>query len=515
MAHPASISAPVQANNTPAVLTPPTRRSASHTGLFFALYTGFLLLTLFLAILGDDASLNRPAYHAVLFGVALWPAFFIRDRKGEHRLLIFLSGIYYIWFGAADYLLYMLSQLGLLKDLGAAAGLRFTVSTLFEADALIIGGLIGLHAGYFLLYRIFREPRATARAVRDWQPRAAIRLAFVLWLIGFAMSILVLIFELSHAGTWTAHLIANLSYLSFLAPLTLIYFFWKKERRATVRVVLLTMILAQAALGMLTGSKGLVLQLVVMLIIGNFLLFGRFSKGIMVMVTLTMIVLMPVYTVMFHYRDAVLMDSRGKLTGGALRSAQNLSSSLGVVSKAIEGRDLFLEGTAFTMARLNQRYIVDVVVQHAGKTTPYLRGESLFALAYSFIPSALWKDKKGVSIGKIANRTFRVSVSSETFIAITLLGEFYWNFGYWGAIGCMALIGALVAGIARRCSMVPVTTAPRFLVLAVSAQYLGMQFETGFGTQTHFIRTLLLIWLISVVMKRMGSLRLASSAPAA
>lgn len=482
-----------------AVLRVTPVRSFKRLPAFLAAYLVFALITLAATVLGEHGSLNRPVYHIILFGVTLWPLFLLRDPLGEHRLFLLFCAIYYMWYGAADYVIYVLWQFGSLSELAIGEWLRFGISEFFRSDLLIVLGIAFFQIGYLLL-RKMRGRRRPAKTLHEWRPRPALRVALFIWTIGAFMSVLVWVFELSHAGTWLSHMIANLSYMAFIGSLMVIYLFWQDRRPAGVTPVLIVVICASAMLGLLAGSKNLTFQVIALFILGAFLIKGRFPKAVVVLAAIASLLFVISYTVLYQYRNTVLA---GK-TGAVEQAAEDISSTFSTVGKSLQKQDLLGDGVALTLNRINQRSIIDMVVGNVGVSVPYLYGESLMLLPYSLIPRALWPGKPGISLGKIANRVFRVSDSDDTYIGVTLIGEFYWNFGFVGAALSMGLLGGLIAWIGIRCAMVPIPTATRFLVLATSTYYLGLRFESGFGTNTHYIRTLVLIWVIGLVMKRLG-----------
>jgi O-antigen/teichoic acid export membrane protein len=87
---------------------------------------------------------------------------------------------------------------------------------------------------------------------------------------------------------------------------------------------------------------------------------------------------------------------------------------------------------------------VAAIVSDTGRWVSYRYGETLVLAPISvFIPRFLWPDKPNISIGKEFGETFRLTntMDRETEIAITMVGDFYWNFALPGVVVGMCLLG--------------------------------------------------------------------------
>jgi len=103
-------------------------------------------------------------------------------------------------------------------------------------------------------------------------------------------------------------------------------------------------------------------------------------------------------------------------------------------------------GLMVRLTALNQLSQIGRLVQQGG----YLRGQTLSYLGFAFVPRFLWPDKPTVAKGQWF--AFRIGQASEkpdgsytNAVNMTVPGELYLNFGWFGVIlGCFAL-GALLA----------------------------------------------------------------------
>jgi hypothetical protein len=97
----------------------------------------------------------------------------------------------------------------------------------------------------------------------------------------------------------------------------------------------------------------------------------------------------------------------------------------------------------------------------------FLYGETLDYLAYAFIPRLIWSDKPSVSRGTWFTVYLGGASSEEdahTSTGLTAAGELYWNFGLWGVIVGMILVGLSVGALWRMVGAVPFSDPLRMLV---------------------------------------------------
>jgi hypothetical protein len=100
------------------------------------------------------------------------------------------------------------------------------------------------------------------------------------------------------------------------------------------------------------------------------------------------------------------------------------------------------------VARYNQGWIVDKVMQHVPKLEPFAAGATLEdALISAVVPRVLYSDK-AIAGGRSNMKKYAGLVLGEgTSMNLGYAGEMYANFGYWGGIigcGCYCLALALL-----------------------------------------------------------------------
>ena len=105
----------------------------------------------------------------------------------------------------------------------------------------------------------------------------------------------------------------------------------------------------------------------------------------------------------------------------------------------------FLSGT---VARYNQGWIVNRVMQQVPSVEPYARGETLKDAFISVLVPRVFYPDKVITGGKVNMERFAgITLTQETSMNLGYAGEMYANFGYWDGIigcGCYCLFFALL-----------------------------------------------------------------------
>lgn len=140
-------------------------------------------------------------------------------------------------------------------------------------------------------------------------------------------------------------------------------------------------------------------------------------------------------------------------------------------------------------------------------------GEELDYLAYAFIPRLVWPEKPTVTRGAWFTM-YLGGASSEaeatTATALTAAGELYWNFGTWGVIAGMILVGALVGVMWRVAGASPQVDPLRMLLYFNCIIAVVDNAEAGVMVVGIVHRILLLgsiIWLWDLRIRRLAAER--------
>ena len=159
---------------------------------------------------------------------------------------------------------------------------------------------------------------------------------------------------------------------------------------------------------------------------------------------------------------------------------------------------------------------VAAIISDTGRWVDYKYGETLLLAPVGLlIPRFLWPDKPNMSIGREFGATFRFTnaFDRETYIAPSMVGEFYWNFAVPGVVVGMWLLGMgyrwfyqrYGAGVGVRSRSgrpsTPRCCRPRSLSKATSR-----------SSVAGFIKSLVIIAVFVALSRRLGWLKLRAEA---
>jgi hypothetical protein len=232
---------------------------------------------------------------------------------------------------------------------------------------------------------------------------------------------------------------SSLSFLQQFAPLFLFgwflawYMFWAKRLRLSVAVPILgTMgVMAVAVLYFTFGGKAMAVTVLGMPAMAYYEVKRRFPvKTGLVVLLVFLFLIFPVYNT-FRQVDRNLDTTRR--VDRAIDMAQTWNS------------DKYLDASVFAfLKRISVLTSVAAVVSDTGRWVDYRYGETLILAPIGvLIPRFLWPDKPEIAIGREFGQTFRLinSMDHETYIAPSMVGEFYWNFAIPGVVVGMWLLG--------------------------------------------------------------------------
>jgi hypothetical protein len=136
-------------------------------------------------------------------------------------------------------------------------------------------------------------------------------------------------------------------------------------------------------------------------------------------------------------------------------------------------------------------------------------GDTMEYLEYAFIPRLFWPDKPTVTRGAWFTVYLGGAGSEEeatTATALTAAGELYWNFGLWGVIAGMTLVGALVGAAWRVAGAKPYVDPLRMLLYFATCIWVVDNAEAGVMTVGISHRLLVLgslIWFWDLTTRRL------------
>jgi hypothetical protein len=237
-------------------------------------------------------------------------------------------------------------------------------------------------------------------------------------------------------------------------------------------MLVLAMVVLQLMLGFITDTKGTALFGILLVAITQALWDNKLPKGWVAGILVFALVVFP-----------VLQAARVVRGEYGLNRAQAFEHLPEMVARAWESREKVNDGESRQRAqtfleRSSGEAALEPVFEHAGIDTPFLHGRTLAGLQFAFIPRLLLPDKEAVSAGQLYNHVFLHAPSDDfTYISFSVLGEFYWNFGWPGVVCGMLLTGVLLGVTGAKSSLAEKRSLSRLLILLVSI----MQLCFGFG----------------------------------
>jgi len=153
-------------------------------------------------------------------------------------------------------------------------------------------------------------------------------------------------------------------------------------------------------------------------------------KTVMVLGLIAVFVIFPMYNT---YR----------LVGRSLDTVDRVDRTVEVASRW-DGNE-YLEASVFAfLRRMTLAVPLAAIISDTGRWVDYRYGETLILAPIGLlIPRILWPDKPNISIGREFGTTFRLIRQGdyETEVALSMVGDFYWNFALPGAVIGMLLVG--------------------------------------------------------------------------
>lgn len=94
--------------------------------------------------------------------------------------------------------------------------------------------------------------------------------------------------------------------------------------------------------------------------------------------------------------------------------------------------------------RLHDLDSLALIMLKVPESRPHTYGSELLVVAVAWIPRALWPEKPVVSLGRVFREEFVAGLYPPgTSVSVSLVGEFYWDFGVVGVLLGMLAVGAL------------------------------------------------------------------------
>jgi hypothetical protein len=230
-----------------------------------------------------------------------------------------------------------------------------------------------------------------------------------------------------------------LSFLQQFAPLFFFgwflawYMMWAKRLRSSTAVPLLVTLSVITVLVLIFtfGGKGLAFTLLSMPALAYYEVKRKIPvKSVLAVILIFVFIIIPVYNTFRQLNRHLDMTRRVDRT---FEMASKWNS------------DKYLDASLFAfLKRITIVTSIAAVVSDTGRWVDYRYGETLILAPIGLlIPRFLWPDKPNISIGQEFGETFRLKgdMDRETYIAASMVGDFYWNFSVAGVVVGMWILG--------------------------------------------------------------------------
>ncbi len=384
----------------------------------------FVVLALLTACVAFIPHMGFVALSAIYLGAFLAYMGLRSDPQGGHlfEVIIPLSVLSFLYFSVGTMYLVIVPEALSFPGLGPF---------LLPALALATFGFLALLVGYGLFFR-----KTVPSPVGRFVPKSLLVYLLPAAVGAVGMSVM----KLQAKGMLSDQGISSsLSFLQQFAPLFFFgwflawYMMWAKRLRASIAMLLLVILSAMAVVVLFftLGGKGLALTLLGMPALAYYEVKRKVPvKSVAAIVLLFVFIIFPLYNT---FRDVNRNLDVNRRLDRTVELARRWTS------------DKYLDASVFAfLKRMSIVTSVAAIVSDTGRWVDYRYGETLVLAPIGLlIPRFLWPDKPNIAIGQEFGETFRMTnaVDRETYIAPSMVGDFYWNFSLPGVVVGMWLLG--------------------------------------------------------------------------
>ncbi len=467
----------------------PQRRTAVMWPIFAAINGILIALVTYAIGTNNLASLGSAAYVITLSVLCFLPLCLTPSVRGRHALSLTFLALFFLSFASND-LVVLLSGLPP-KSARAPA---------FFSDAEIV---ILLSAACFLLGYGLALSRALPLGAgicrREWATWAIWWVGGVFWAIGFvAVFFIQTAFQSILDSPYWGPLGGVISLARLLNPvgaLMLAYLALKNGSRSALAVFCFFCVM-DFCLGFYGDTKEQSFRDPILFLIARLLLTGRVSVILAVSV-------LAVAGASFSY----FAEFRDEFKGQNLSRTAALEKVLGSIRSSMGGTESsgerFSSGIEYVTARTSLKPSVELIVAKVGMAVPFQEGRTISPLQYAFVPRNFLPNKPDTTVGRKFNRAFHISADPDTYISPSQNGELYWNFGWWGVVWGMLVIGMVIGLVNRLANLEHRITLPRLLILLMTIYLVCLRFEDGIAIQyTYWMRAVVMLLLVHLVMPK-------------
>jgi hypothetical protein len=441
-------------------------------------------------------ALGRAVYTWVLLAMCLAPVTLLASFRSRHVLIAIFMASYFMHFGAVD-----LQSIVFGEDLPAARSGFFTlgeIAIVLSGALILAGSVVGMKLGH---------RRANHAIPKEWSATTILLVGLSLWMVGTCAVIYFQVFTVPEKSNMAAArgfaamgplltFVVMLGNLVQPLGLLILAYGYARHRGALWTTLILGVVAGQVILGFVIDIKGTALLAGVAVIVVRTLVDNRPPVAWIAAGLVFIVVAFPVFQA-----SREVMGERG------LNRLQALHEIGEIASLSIASRDKVESGNKSERKQtfVERGYLKDNVEQvmaHVGVDIPFLHGASLSDLPYMFVPRLLAPNKVHVAIGQLYTHLIGKS-DLDTYISVSHLSEWYWNFGWPGIVFGMLLTGLLLGFTGARSSLEHGVTLTRVMILVATVQSLCLGFEGEIpSTYSVWLRSVGAILLMHLVLAR-------------
>ncbi|MCW8924533.1 MAG: hypothetical protein OQK69_13055, partial [Gammaproteobacteria bacterium] len=436
------------------------------------------------------SNLYDAVYVISLSLICTFPIIFATSYRGKHSLILLFLAFYFGVFGIKDIASFVANE---------PISIYETNSLFSSGEIAILAGAICFILGYAIVSKLYSEHRKGI-LTKDWSHKHMGIVGICFWLIGIYIetSLRLTILDMA-ANIGTTHATGFLILLRYLQPLgslILIYMVLTTRNKTMLGLLIFTMLM-DFAVGFIGDSKVIALRAPILYLFSFVLLREKLP---LVKTVVFVIIAGLMFNIFNSYRTSLHLTKETRI-----ESYENIGAKLEKFADSDQSTgERFTEGINYFADRITLKNYVEFLMTRVGEDTKFLHGETIEPIIYAFIPRFIMPDKPATNIlGQLFNNTFSLSQSSLTFIALSQVGELYWNYSWPGIIFGMMIIGAFMSLIAATLRLDKKQTLPRFLLLLMTVYLLIIGFETAIAqSYTLWARFFILLILINLLIPK-------------
>ncbi len=352
-----------------------------------------------------------------------------RDRR---NLLLSIFSFSYVVFFVVPVFLFYVGDIGY-TERWSPSPIPLTPRDVTRGMLVALVGYATLLAGYVLpLGRLAAD--VVPRMKREWSAETTLGVALLTIPLGWSVT-LASQFGLIPERAGSGFLGAISQGTSF--GIGLIVLCYQRYRSRMALLLLALVIPPTMFFNFFTSSKILFLMPLVLIVVVHVIVTRRLRAWWIVGFVAVMAVFYPVSKT---YREFMVSNNLSAVQ--VIASPQRALHLITNFASSFEPGEYLSLGLETTGNRLDSLGILSVIVRDSGTRVPFQGGWSIGYVAVAYIPRFLWPDKPGVSgIGRWVTAYFGYGPHIDSSTASTVMGEFYFNFGWTGVIVGMALLG--------------------------------------------------------------------------